>query len=100
MKRQIMKEDKYVVYHGMKEGMADFALYDKGGIIRGVTMDPEEVPTEIEYQDHFWVEIEDGDIVNLQFDSELTEKKKEEYQNAAEIHEQMRNLSKRDEEGN
>lgn len=91
-----MKKDKYAVYHGTKEGVADFALYDEGGIIRGETMDPEDVPAGTEYQDHFWVEIEDREIVELQFDPELTEKKKKEYQDVAEAHKQMQKLSRQE----
>lgn len=69
--------------------MADFALYDAGGIVRGVTMTPEAILEGTEYQDHFWVKMENEEIVELEFDPEFTEKKKEEYRDVAETHKRM-----------
>lgn len=57
-------------------------------------MVPEDVPDGTEFEDHFWVEIEDGEITALQFDPELTEQKREKYQAAEEIHRKMQELSR------
>jgi hypothetical protein len=56
----IADKDKYVVYHGTKDGLADFALYerdhdgesDRPRGVGGITMDLDDVPNGIEYQDH------------------------------------------------
>lgn len=83
----IENKDKYVVYHGWVEGEAPFVLFDRDHdedyerpkLVGGVWVDQEDVPAGAEYQDHFWVELdEDGEITALKYDSELTAEKKKE----------------------
>lgn len=89
-------KDKYVVYHGIEDGAATFSLFDTNyendRLVRQITLLPNEIPDGIEYQDHFWVQIEDGEIVELQFDSELTEQKLAEAQDAAEVFEKWQEM--------
>ncbi len=94
--------DKYVVYHGIKEGAAIFSLfrrdpdleYDRP--VRRVTMDPDDVSSETEFEDHFWVEIEENEIVDLQFDPEFTKKKKDKYQEVEDIHKEMQEIGRQE----
>lgn len=81
----IEDKDKYVVYTGIEDGAATFALYertsdrDKG--VRSLAMPPEDVPAEPENGDHFWVDLdENGEIEDLYFDEEFTNKKEDKYQ--------------------
>lgn len=72
------ENDKYVVYTGIEDGAATFALYERASDrdrgVRGLAIPPEDVPAGTENGDHFWVDLdENGKINNLYFDEELTE---------------------------
>lgn len=89
------EQDKYVVYHGIEDGAATFGLYDDEGAVRRVTMSPDEVPAGTEIGDHFWVELnEDSEISKLKFDSEFTDKKQEQYQEAVDKFKQMQEMGR------
>jgi hypothetical protein len=81
--------DVYAVYTGIEDGAATFSLYDDSGVVTQFTMRPENLPDGTAYQDHFRVRIDDREITDLQFDSELTSKKKEEYRGVVETFRQM-----------
>lgn len=81
----IADRDKYVVYHGITEGRADFALYnrdhdrdyDRPEAIGGIRAHPDKVPDDIEYMDHFWVELsEEREITALEPAPEMYERRK------------------------
>jgi hypothetical protein len=92
----IADKDTYGVYTGIEDGAATFALFDDGGIVGRTAMAPEDLPVNTENGDHFWVEIEDGDIVELQFDPELTAQSQEEAQDAVETHRKMQELGRQE----
>lgn len=98
----IEDNDKYVVYHGIEDGAAIFSLFtrdpdlDFDRAVRRMTMDPDDVPPETEFEDHFWVEIEENEIVTLQFDPEFTEEKKETYKEVEKIHQEMQEASRQE----
>lgn len=87
-------KNKYVVYTGIEDSAATFTLYDSGGPVRQVAMSPDQIPEGTEYQDHFWVQIEDGNIASFKFDSELTEQKREENQDAVEMYKDWQEYDK------
>jgi hypothetical protein len=90
----IADKDTYGVYTGIEDGAATFALFDDGGIVGRTAMAPGDLPDDTDNGDHFWVEIEDGDIVELQYDPELTAHSQEEAQDAVKTHRKMQELGR------
>lgn len=93
-----MNADKYVVYTGIEDDTATFALfdmdhdryYDSDRLVGRITMCQENVPEGTQSDDHFWVNIdENGEIAELQFDAELTEQKLKEAQDSVEKFKQL-----------
>lgn len=100
----IADKDKYVVYNGIENEMATFLLFerdhdgdsDRPRGVRGIRMEPNNVPDGIEYQEHFWVELDDdGEIVALEPAPEIDEQKKKDYQNAADTYDEWQEREKR-----
>lgn len=97
------EKDKYVVYTGIEDGAATFALFeidhdkyfDSDRLVGQIAIDPENVPEGTESEDHFWVELnEDKEITELQFDPELTKKKLAEAQDSVEKFKQLQEREK------
>lgn len=73
------------MYNDIEREKASFLLYDidygwdydRPRLIRGITMEPDDVPEEVEYQDIFWMGLDEEDeITELEFDPKLIEQKK------------------------
>lgn len=94
----IEENDKYVVYHGIEDGAAIFSLFDTNyesdRLVRRMTTAPDLVPDETEYQDHFWVQIDDGEISELRFDPKLTEQQLADAQDAVDVFEKWKESDK------
>lgn len=95
----IEDKDKYVVYNGIEEGMATFSLcdrnYEEDRIVDQIAIPPEDVPEGTEYQDHFWVDLnEKGEIIEMRYDPEFTAQKTSEYQEAVDMFQKMQDQEK------
>lgn len=95
------ENNKYVVYTGIEDGAATFALYERASDrdrgIRGLAIPPEDVPEDTKNGDHFWVDLdEDGEINELYFDAEFTNEKQEGYQETVEKFNKLQNRDRKE----
>lgn len=90
----IVDKDTYGVYTGIEDSAATFALFDDDGTVGRTAMAPEDLPDDTDNGDHFWIEIEDGDIMGLQYDPELTAQRQAKAHDAVGTHRKMQELGR------
>jgi hypothetical protein len=82
-----MKERR-LSYQDREDGIATLTLFDDEKIIEDFYWDVEEMPDGAVPGDQYQPEFEDGELVALHYDEELTKKKRKEIEAAVERHQE------------
>lgn len=77
-------------YQGRDEDIATLILFENEEIVERFYRDVEELPEEATIGDQYRPEIEDGELVAMQYDEGLTKKKRKEVEEAIQRHREER----------
>ncbi|UPM41647.1 hypothetical protein [Halocatena salina] len=84
-----MKERR-LSYQDHEDGIATLILFENEKIIERFHKDVGELPDDAAIGDQYQPEIEDGELVAMQYDEELTKKKQKEVEDAIQRHREKR----------
>lgn len=79
-------KDRRLSYQDSEDGIAILVLFDNEETIDSFHVSIEELPEEASLGDQYQPEVEDGELVAMQYDEELTKRKREEVEEAIEQH--------------
>lgn len=94
------KDDAYYAqYEKVTDNVAKFALSTDQGVVGSARIEEQDVPKEAEPGDFVRVNVEDGEIVDINFDSELNDKLQEQIgEKAKERHQKAQKIAEQQEE--
>lgn len=82
-------EERRLSYQELEDGVATLILFENEEILKHFSKPVDELPDGAEPGDQYQAEFEDGELVEMQYDEELTEKKREEFKDASEKYYEM-----------
>lgn len=82
--------ERRLSYHDLEDSIATLKLFEDGDFQEYFHWNVEELPDGAEPGDQYRPEFEDGELVALQYDEELTEQKMEDFEESLEWLEEMR----------
>ncbi|WP_248903507.1 hypothetical protein [Halocatena marina] len=82
--------ERRISYHDLEDGIATLKVFEDSNFQGYLHWNVEELPDEAEPGDQYRPEFEDGELVALQYDKELTDQKWEDFEESREWLEEMR----------
>lgn len=81
--------ERRLSYHDHEDGVATLRLVEDGDFQEYLYLDVEELPDGAVPGDQYRPEFEDGELIGMQYDEELTAQKRKEFQDALKRHDEM-----------
>ena len=81
--------ERRLSYHDREDGIATLRLVEDGDVQEHFRWSVDDMPDEAIPGDQYRPEFEDGELVAIHYDEELTAQKRKEFQDAVERHDAM-----------
>jgi hypothetical protein len=81
--------ERRLSYHELEDGVVTLTLFEDGDMKEDFYWYVEDMPDGAEPGDQYRPEFEDGELVAIHYDEELTSQKRKEFQESIEWHDQM-----------